>query len=380
MKIHIVGGGPAGLTIASLIRNYDVVVFEEHKKVGLPVHCTSIVGEYAKNFFTRLLGEKIVENYYNSIYIYTPGSILHLYSKNPIAYRLKRPFLEEKLYDKIVGKGHKVLLGERVVDVTWKHIRTRDKLYSYDILVIAEGASRFLTRRILGLKKNNIDYVVGLQVKAKAKDLDKHSFYTFFTRHNRYFFYWITPLGDGEHVLVGGGTRLGEHLYLKKIIEFLAKILGIKVEAKDNYYGGLIPISYPRRCCIEVDNKTIYFIGDSLPASKPFTGGGLYGIAYLAQALSSEINHEVKGLYRKSVEELKRSLWRQFIVYKCSVRLHGTWIVPFMLSKFIKHGVIFKKEYYDKHDALVKEAIKVSILKPSSVCDTLSSLGILLTY
>ena len=40
--ISIIGAGPAGSYLASLLRKEEVEVFEEHDKIGLPVQCTGI--------------------------------------------------------------------------------------------------------------------------------------------------------------------------------------------------------------------------------------------------------------------------------------------------------------------------------------------------
>ena len=42
----IVGGGPAGLFAARELarRGFSVVLFEEHERVGDPVHCTGVLG------------------------------------------------------------------------------------------------------------------------------------------------------------------------------------------------------------------------------------------------------------------------------------------------------------------------------------------------
>ena len=44
--VAIVGGGPAGLTAARTLagHGHDVVVLEEHPQIGVPVHCTGVLG------------------------------------------------------------------------------------------------------------------------------------------------------------------------------------------------------------------------------------------------------------------------------------------------------------------------------------------------
>jgi digeranylgeranylglycerophospholipid reductase len=44
--VAIIGGGPAGLTVARSLAasGHDVVVLEEHPEIGVPVHCTGVLG------------------------------------------------------------------------------------------------------------------------------------------------------------------------------------------------------------------------------------------------------------------------------------------------------------------------------------------------
>jgi len=44
--VAIIGGGPAGLTVARSLASsgHDVVVLEEHPEIGIPVHCTGVLG------------------------------------------------------------------------------------------------------------------------------------------------------------------------------------------------------------------------------------------------------------------------------------------------------------------------------------------------
>jgi len=44
--VAIIGAGPAGLTVARTLasRGHDVVVLEEHAEIGVPVHCTGVLG------------------------------------------------------------------------------------------------------------------------------------------------------------------------------------------------------------------------------------------------------------------------------------------------------------------------------------------------
>ena len=52
----------------------------------------------------------------------------------------------------------------------------------------------------------------------------------------------------------------------------------------------------------------IYFIGDSLPSTKPYTGGGLYGITRLSKPLAKSIIEDNPSMYRREYSRLRRRL------------------------------------------------------------------------
>ena len=47
LDVAIVGGGPGGLSAARRLAadGWSVTVFEEHDRVGAPVHCTGVLAE-----------------------------------------------------------------------------------------------------------------------------------------------------------------------------------------------------------------------------------------------------------------------------------------------------------------------------------------------
>lgn len=377
MTIIIVGGGPAGLSTASLIKTRDVIVFEEHKNVGTPLHCTSLVGKYARDFFTKLIGHKVVENEYNEINFYTPYGVSSLKTRKPIVFKLKRPLLEEKLLDKTLSLGHFVYLNEKVKKISISSITTNKRVVKPDKIVVAEGAVRRLTRSLLGVSLKDEQYIVGLQAIVKVKDIKPHAFYTFFPKHNPYFFYWLVPLGDNEEALMGMGYRLGEHyIGLDKVAEYIRRRTGLRIKLTKTVYGGLIPLTPPLTCCIR---NRIYFIGDAASTTKPFTGGGLYGVAYLANHLARELDGSPTRSYHSVFKEFSHRLFIQRVVYRVSARTTGVGIAPYMLGILVENGFIISEEHYDKHDLIIRDALKKAILKPRLLYGILSSLKTLLT-
>lgn len=52
----------------------------------------------------------------------------------------------------------------------------------------------------------------------------------------------------------------------------------------------------------------IYFIGDSLPSTKPYTGEDSMGIARLSKLLAKSIIEDNPSMYRREYSRLRRRL------------------------------------------------------------------------
>ena len=357
--IIIVGGGPAGLTTAFLLRNKTVYVFEEHKELGIPKHCTGLVGLYTASFFNKIAGKNVLDNKYNSICYHIPCRSFCLYWNRPIAYRIKRPYLEQKLGDLIESIGHKLFLGKRIKTISVGKNRVEDnkgKTYSYGKLVIAEGAKGFLTKNIRG--KNSWRNIIGIQRRVRIKNIEPYTFHVFFPKILRDFFAWLVPI-DYEEALIGYGLRIGQYINYDLIQCYVEKRTGLKTGSGIEVFGGLIPISRPGAGVIE----NIYFIGDSLPFTKPFTGGGLYGIALLAPYLAIELEQNIP-IFKKSLQQYRSRLNLQFIARDLSIKISGTWVVPALLELLTRFGISIKQEDYDRHENIVLKALPILLTQP----------------
>ena len=154
-KIAVIGAGPAGLLTSFFIRRHDVIIFEEHTFLGRPEHCTGIVGSYTASFLTRILGNKIIDNEYYGIVFHTPHRKIELLLDKPIAYHVKRPFLEEKLAEKIQSIGHELILGTRVKPgQKLGSLRVGRRSFQFQKIIASDGAYSFLRRLCFGPIRN----------------------------------------------------------------------------------------------------------------------------------------------------------------------------------------------------------------------------------
>jgi digeranylgeranylglycerophospholipid reductase len=169
-EIAVVGGGPAGLLTALNIDNHDVVVYEEHKDVGVPKHCAGFVSNETARILTRYASKDVIDHKYWNIVFYTPKGVYRLYFKDPIVYHVNRPLLEKKLLDRVVGKGHKIFFKKKARPGSKPgEVIVKGDSLSYDLVVASDGASSLFRSKYLGRISKRL---VGVQYIYRIKGLD----------------------------------------------------------------------------------------------------------------------------------------------------------------------------------------------------------------
>jgi Dehydrogenases (flavoproteins) len=116
--VHILGAGPAGLQVARfLLKGYsgDVYVYEEHEKIGRPIHCTGLVSlEGLKKDIGIIDGNLITNTFRGAIFFSPSGKRLIVGRPETVAVVVDRERLEERLYEEALSLGAHVKLGSHV--------------------------------------------------------------------------------------------------------------------------------------------------------------------------------------------------------------------------------------------------------------------------
>jgi len=370
-KIGIIGAGPAGLSVASLLpRDYDVWVFEEHKEVGLPKHCTGVVSLNTARFYEKIAGNKIISNKYLGVHIYADNKYLNITSPRPMVFRIDRPLLEKKLYDYVLAKGFNIVLNSSVKKIRKNGdnvVTVLDQAeYVFDKIVVAEGSKRRIAHS-LGCRKT--DYIYGIQYLVRARGIDASSFYVLFTKFIPEFFLWLVPI-DNDVALLGYGYNY-RPFSLDLLKNIVWKRMRIAIGECIDSFGGLIPIGTP--CKPTHFNGKIYLIGDALPFTKPFSGGGLYGICYLAPYLVESITSDDHGIYEKIVHDKKKSLQIPYLIRNISLKLGGQYTAVKILIALAKVGLKIDLENYDMHERIFFKSIPIMIGAPWLLVSSISN-------
>lgn len=358
-KIAVIGAGPAGLLTSLFIRNNDAYIFEEHKQVGVPEHCTGLIGVETASFFTKILGWKIIDNVFYSIFFHTPIGVFKLYFRKPIAYHIKRPLLEEKLLDKVYGLGHVVYFGVRVKPgVKLGGFRAGDRSFLVDKIIASDGASSVFRLRYFGKIKN---YIYGVQRLIRTSNVDPHVFHVLYNNYTPKFFQWFVPL-DYDIALIGYGTT--KHMVdPEKIFYKIISKVGVSAGSTIKTFGGLIPFDKPLSKP-GFKNK-IFFVGDSIPLTKTYTGGGLHGISIYAPVLGKSVDEDNIKELSNYYSFIRRDFVLEYYLSKLS-RTIGYWIPSVIVSKIHEVGLLSEIDY-DKHMRLLFKTLIVSPLLFSEI-------------
>ncbi len=299
----VVGGGPCGSfaawTLAKL--GAKVAVFEEHKEIGLPSHCT---GHVSLNGLKRLglrLPQGIFENEIYGAVFYSPSGLrFRVKRSSPVTCVLNRELLDKHLAELAEKAGAQYFNGLRVnslvsksgviagVSVGRKRV---EETVTSNIVIDAEGCSSLLLKRV-GLQTSDRSMVVNA-IHAEVDHVDDMGVDMVEVYLGRKYapglFAWIVPKKNGS-AKVGLATKTGDpREYLRRLMREhpiasrkLRKSKITRVSMHPISLGGAIPKTYANGLLV---------VGDAASQVKPTTGGGIiFGL--LCARIAGEVAYE----------------------------------------------------------------------------------------
>jgi digeranylgeranylglycerophospholipid reductase len=285
--IAIIGAGPVGCYAAALlVSNFKVVVFEEHKEVGLPIQCTGIVTQEIFDFFPRK--NNFIVNQVRDVRIFAPNNkFLKLKLDKPDIIVDRQKF-DTYFYSLAKNKGVKFFLNHKFIKTEGyvafiKDLKSgRIKKYKFSHLIGADGPLSPVAKDAGLLKKRK--FFTGIQAVVKKRNNNTIDFYPF-----KEGFGWAVP--ENKSTLRVGVASLSNPR--KQFEELLKKYDGETVEKQ----GGLIPVFNPSA---SFSKENVFLIGDAAGFAKATTGGGLVPGLRSAEIAAHTINNDVSytaGLY-----------------------------------------------------------------------------------
>jgi digeranylgeranylglycerophospholipid reductase len=332
VKVAVVGAGPAGLAFAAKYGDADV--YEEHQEIGLPRHCTSLVGGRS----ARLAGipEKLVVNRFEELLITDlEGRRIRFRIRDKV-YLIDRPGLEQWLAE----KTRNVALGKRVVAVRGGYVYTSDgaRRGPYDYVVIAEGFARRLSSAY-----GHVVRLPALQIDVKS-DVELPGITVVYNQKlSRAYFSWIVEIDKGLY-RVGLADVCCTVERLRKLVKL---VRGVPVGKP---FGGGVLAGPPLRRVVE--GRTI-LIGDAAGLVKPLSGGGIV-LALRSGYVAAEALAESQP--HKYEEETLATRLRLRVAFAAFRLLYGQRLVDRLL-KILDGGEYVAVDYDDHLKTLAAAAL-----------------------
>jgi geranylgeranyl reductase family protein len=299
VDVLIVGAGPAGCKTAEIVAKsgFEVLVVEEHPKIGKPVQCTGLVSEKIGK-----LPEEIIVNKIKKASFHSGKEYFEVESKNPV-YVIDREKFDKHLAGKAEKAGAEFKLGARFLDFKKGKSITTDGSYETKLLVGADGPNSSVARKI-GIKlPENVLFAAQVTVEA---DFDAETVELWFGNDVAPgLFAWVVPESNNK-ARVGLITSKNPSVYLEK---FVKKRCG-RVETS-NRTGDMVRYGLIKNSMAE----NVLLVGDAACQIKPFSAGGVVygqiGAGYASKACVKaleENNFSEKFLSKHYDKEWKKEL------------------------------------------------------------------------
>ena len=275
--VVIVGGGPAGLMAARTLsqRGHDAIVLEEHNQIGVPVHCTGILGLDAFDEL-NLSRDSILEVAHSARFHAADGNTVAIESDQIDAAIVDRRLFDETLAQQAVAAGAEVRTGSCVARLEPEADRVCVRTASGQDLtaracVVACGAKyRFNQQLGLGLPRV---LVQSAQLDTTFPPLDQIEVHL----DNRFIrggFAWVVPFRrDGRSraklgLMSNGDAAAGFETFTAA----LAERVGATRDGWPRARLKVLPLGPVRRTY----GTRVLAVGDAAGLVKPTTGGGIY--------------------------------------------------------------------------------------------------------
>ncbi|NJE05542.1 NAD(P)/FAD-dependent oxidoreductase [Thermococcus sp. M36] len=294
--VLIIGGGPVGNYLASLLaRDFSVAVVERKGSFGGKA-CTGIIG--AANYERLGLPEEAVLNRLRGAAFYSRIQSFEIERKTPQAYLVDRKVLEKSLAERAVRRGAEYYMattfqGFKNGKAVLQHLGERLEVEA-DFYVGADGVSSTVAKAIGA--KTNAEFLSGYEVEVVG-DFKKDFVEVWVNKDlNGDFFMWVAPVNE-ELARVG---TLGS-------IEALNRFLRVRMLRPTSiveFKAGSVGFGWRKPWV----RGNVALIGDAALQIKPTTAGGIVYGMFCAHALRRALLDGRPGEYERGCSFVKKQI------------------------------------------------------------------------
>jgi digeranylgeranylglycerophospholipid reductase len=276
--VVVVGAGPAGLIAARQLaeRGHDVVVLEEHPRIGVPAHCTGLLGLDA---FTELdiPRQTILDTTHAARFIAPDGSSVTVDTDRVHAAIVDRAAFDQALADGSRAAGAELRSSARVRSITVSDRSVRVVADNHDAPIVARacvlacGASYRFNRQLgLGVPRAFVQSAQLERAFSGPEHVEVHLGQSVAPRG----FAWVVPFRrDGQpfqRLGLMAGARAGRLFHA-----FAADVRSRFAVADSGWPDPRLKI-LPLGPVAKTFGPRLLAVGDAAGLVKPTTGGGIY--------------------------------------------------------------------------------------------------------
>jgi geranylgeranyl reductase family protein len=332
--VAVVGGGLAGLAVAAHCARagLDVVVFEEHPRIGEPTHCTGIVSVEVEEF-AKLSDDLILKRLHRAR-LTSPGAhhaeIVWQGSHRERIFAIDRAKFDRRLAEQATEAGAQVLTGARVEaivpgprDVV---LQVSGRAFRARTCVLACGVSyRFQRQLGLGLP-GDLLHTAQVEVLAEPSRLVELHLGRDVAPGG---FLWVVPVkrDGGDAVKIGVLARGNASAFLERFVTRPAVAARFH-ERPAHPLRRLLPL----RTIARTYADRLLVVGDAGGFTKPTTGGGIfYGLLTASLAAETLVEAFQRGRFDEAAlaeyerrwqdrlgQELRVAGWLRHFLTRCT--------------------------------------------------------------
>ena len=264
--LHVVGAGPAGsfAAITALREDKNVLLSEEHEKIGVPTHCSGLVSASGLELMKDVVDyKKVIRNTITRANLHGPNERMTLSFPYPKAFAIDRAGLDQLAVQKYEDEGGRIERGSRVEKIG--DLRSR-------CVVGADGPISTIAR--LFDFPSIPSYSSCWQGDFAYTSPDLSAVEVFFDPSwAPGFIGWVIPLNESTAKIGLGVTKKGFLPHAKK--KFLERLQLSKVKPHSQF-AALIPLAARKKTGGIFGSHQVVLAGDAAGQVKASSGGGIF--------------------------------------------------------------------------------------------------------